>query len=175
MAMGAGQKGHFRYRAQMRRTVALSLQQAANAVSGTPYLAPSLPGMTPFATNGTRAGPMVNRGVSAMLPQLIGAGMGGVSTGSWNLQNAQAAQQAAYMNALAAATAAPLGSTLASNVMLNNTICTGGVANVLPRAQSFGAASMLPGATPLGARTSFSEGSWVRAFAIAGSNPQALC
>lgn len=163
----AGQKGQLRYRAQMRRAVALSLQQAATA-GGVPH---TLPGIMTFNNNASMMGAMANRGVGAMLPQLAGAGHAAAG-GVWGmpLQDAPAAatQQAAYVNALAAAAAASGLASASSLSAAAYSVPTGGL--VLPGVHSLGPhAAALPGAgSPANAAAQFDQnfmpgGLWVSA------------
>jgi hypothetical protein len=145
---GDGQKGQLRYRAQMRRAVALSLQQAATA-GGVRY---TLPGIMTLNSN-SMMGPMANRGVGAMLPQLAGASHAAAAGG---------------VNALAAAAAAAARG-LASASSLSAAaypVPTSGL--VLPGVHSLGphAAGMSAAASPASAAAQFGQnfmpgGFWV--------------
>lgn len=171
----SGHKGQFRYRSQMRRAVAVSLQQAAAAAGAQqhPSQSHTLHHILPTSNGSTgvsRAAPMAIRGISAMLPQMPG-GMPGASIGAWGLSTQDlhndAAQQAALMTTLA--TAAPLSHGAASAAALNTAAYSAAAGNlVLPGAtQGLGAqatglavAGAVPGAAPSFGAT-FSPGSWV--------------
>lgn len=164
----AGSKS--RYRAQMRRAVAFSLQQAC-AAAGAPHLAP--------VATGSRAAPMAHRGVAAMLPQLAGPVLSSAPGGPWGLLAGHgAAAQDPYTSAVAAAAASQANGMALSAAWLDMAGCSpaGGVTG--PDGQrgthpdvGLSVPCSVPGAKPLS--SGFVPGGWV-SLCSAGSSSRVL-